>query len=70
MYINLLVEMTKKSMSKTCTAAKLQISRTSFVKKLEGKQEFKMNEIKQLLSTFECTFEYLFEKAEVNDGKR
>lgn len=68
MYINLLVEMTKKSINKTCIAAKLQISRSSFVKKLNGKQEFKMNEIKRLLSIFNCTFEYLFETSEVNNA--
>ena len=60
---NILAEMTRNGMTRAFVAKKLDLSLPSFRKKLSGQIDFKMSEIKILLSLFgnNVSFEYLFE---------
>lgn len=62
MYMNILAEMTRNGMTREDVAKKLNLSLPSFRKKLAGKIDFKLTEIKILISLFgnNVSFEYLF----------
>lgn len=62
MYRNIIAEMARNGMTREDVAKKLDLSLPSFRKKINGKIDFKLTEIKILISLFgnNCTFEYLF----------
>lgn len=63
MYMNILAEMARKSLTRKEVAKQLNLSEASFRKKIQGENEFKMSEVEILLSLFgDVTFEYLFAK--------
>ena len=63
MYMNFLAEMTRNGFTREEIAKKLDLSLPSFRKKLSGQIDFKMSEIKKIISLFgnNLSFEYLFE---------
>ena len=61
-YSNLKAEMIKKQISIEALAQKLQISKISLEKKLNGHKDFLLNEIEMILRIFDdCAFDYLFQ---------
>jgi len=64
MYRNVLAEMTRNGMTREEVAKKLNLSVVSFRKKISGEVDFKLSEIKMLISLFgnNVSFEYLFEE--------
>lgn len=62
MYMNILAEMTRNGMTREDLAKKLNLSLPSFRKKIAGQIDFKLTEIKILISLFgnNVSFEYLF----------
>ena len=64
MYRNVLAEMTRIGMTREEVAKKLNLSVVSFRKKISGEVDFKLSEIKMLISLFgnNVSFEYLFEE--------
>lgn len=64
MYRNVLAEMTRNGMTREEVAKKLNLSVVSFRKKISGEVDFKLSEIKILISLFgnNVSFEYLFEE--------
>lgn len=65
MYQNILAEMARNNMTREEVANKLNLSVPALRGKLIGKVDFKISEIKKLLSLFgkELTFEYLFQQS-------
>ncbi len=65
MYQNILAEMARNNMTREEVANKLNLSVPALRRKLIGKVDFKISEIKKLLSLFgkELTFEYLFQQS-------
>ncbi len=63
MYMNILAEMTRNGLTREDVAKKLNLSLPSFRKKISGEIDFKLSEIKTLISLFgnNVSFEYLFE---------
>ena len=63
MYMNILAEMTRNGLTREEVAKKLNLSLPSFRKKISGEIDFKLSEIKILISLFgnNVSFEYLFE---------
>lgn len=63
MYRNILAEMTRNGLTREDVAKKLKLSLPSFRKKISGEVDFKLSEIKTLISLFgnNVSFEYLFE---------
>ena len=63
MYMNILAEMTRNGITREELAKKLNLSLPSFRKKLAGQIDFKIGEIKKIISLLgnDLSFEYLFE---------
>lgn len=63
MYMNFLAEIARNGFTREEIAKKLNLSLPSFRKKLSGQIDFKMSEIKKIISLFgnNLSFEYLFE---------
>ena len=64
MYFNILAEMARAGMTREVLAKKLHVSLPTLRDKLAGKTDFKLSEIKILISIFgnNVSFEYLFEE--------
>ena len=64
MYMNILAEMTRNGLTREDIAKKLNLSLPSFRKKLAGQIDFKISEIKKIISLLgnDLSFEYLFEE--------
>lgn len=61
MYMNLIAEMARIGMTREEVAKKLDLSLPSLRKKIAGEIDFKLSEIKILISLFgNVSFEYLF----------
>lgn len=60
MYNNILAEIARKGLKRCDVAKKIGITEATLRAKIQGKQDFKQNEINALLSLFGTTYEYLF----------
>lgn len=62
MYNNLKSEMTRKHLSLSDLAYKMDLSKKALENKLSGLRDFTLNEIEFILKEFsDCPFEYLFD---------
>lgn len=64
MYFNVLAEMARAGMTREYLAKKLGVSLPTLRRKINGEIDFKLSEIKILISLFgnNVSFEYLFEE--------
>lgn len=62
MYNNLKTEMSRKHLTLTELAAKMNLSKKALENKLSGLKDFNLTEIEYILKEFsDCPFEYLFD---------